>query len=158
MVAKASSTGLDHRREKKLFTLMPKVSTKGITECENMSDIDTCIRIDVKFGAMEGDLDLAQGENEIIFRHSYTEKNDDGTVTYSYESDDMDSALFLYTEVSGYQEIDGSFTEGESKYIIDNCGKDCHVLMKLSAKRLNPPPEPIKQIFLKGMDRKGKVC
>ena len=137
---------------------MRKVSTKGITECDNMSDIDSCIKIHVKFEAMKGDLDLAQGEDEIVYTHTYTEKNDDGTVTYSYESDDMDSALFLYTEDSGYQEIDGSFTEGESKYIIDNCGKDCHVLMKLSAKRLNPPPEPIKQIFLKGMDRKGKVC
>ena len=121
---------------------MPEASTEGITECDNMSDIDSCTKIEVNFDAMEGDVELTLSADEIVFKHSYTEKNDDGTITYSYQSDDMDSALFLYSESSEYPEIDGSFTEGKFKYIIDNCGKDCHVLIKLGAKRLNSQPEP----------------
>ena len=55
----------------------------------------------------------------------------------------MDSALFLYTDSHRYPEIDGSLTEEESKYIIDNCGENCHVLIKLGAKRLKSQPEPV---------------
>ena len=62
----------------------------------------------------------------------------------------MDSALFLYTESSGYPEIDGSFTVEESKYIIDNCGEGCHVLIKLGAERLNSQPEPELEPDLRG--------
>ena len=125
-----------------LFDLKPEASTEGISECDNMSDIDSCDRIDVNFDVLEEELDLTLMDDEVVFKHSYTAENDDGTVTYSYQSDDMDSALFLYSESSGYPELDGSFTVEQSKYIIDNCMEDCHVLIKLGANRLNSQPEP----------------
>ena len=125
-----------------LFTLKPGASTEGISECDKMSDIDSCDRIDVNFDVLEDELDLTLMDDEVVFKHSYTAENDDGTVTYSYQSDDMDSALFLYSESSGYPELDGSFTVEQSKYIIDNCMEDCHVLIELGANRLNSQPEP----------------
>ena len=125
-----------------LFSLKPGSSTEGISECDNMSDIDSCDRIDVNFDVLEDELDLTLMDDEVVFKHSYTAGNGDGTVTYSYQSDDMDSALFLYSESSGYPELDGSFTVEQSKYIIDNCMEDCHVLIKLGANRLNSQPEP----------------
>ena len=133
-----------------LFRLQPGASTKGISECEKMSDIDSCIKIDVDFDTLKDELDLTLVDDEVIFKHSYTEKNDDDTISYSYQSDDMDSALFLYTESSGYPEIDGSFTVEESKYIIDNCMENCHVLIKLGANRLNSQPEPEQKPALTG--------
>ena len=107
-----------------------------------MTDIDSCVRIDVNFDRLKANSDLTLVDDDIVFRHSYTEVNDDVTATFSYETDDFDSALFLYTDLSGYPEIDGSFTVEGSKYIIDNCKENCHVLIKFGTKRLPPQPEP----------------
>ena len=105
---------------KKLFKLLPKKSTKGIAECESMTDIDSCIKIDIDFDILKDESDLSLDDSGVVFKHRYTERNDDDTTTCSYETDDMDSALFLYTNSSGYHEIDGSFNVEKPKYIIDN--------------------------------------
>ena len=127
---------------KKLFKLLPNASTEGIAECESMTDIDSCIKIDIDFDILKDESDLSLDDSGVVFKHVYTEHNDDDTTTFSYETDDMDSALFLYTNSSGYHEIDGSFNHDKPKCIIDNCGENCHVLIGLGEKRLNPNPEP----------------
>ena len=77
----------------------------------------------------ESDL-LLEGE---IFRHTYTTQNpEDNSTTYAYDTDDLDSALFLYTELEGYPEIDGYFLYNGLEYRINNCGNQCgngHVLL-----------------------------
>ena len=55
----------------------------------------------------------------------------------------MDSALFLYTEEYGYPEIDGSFQFDLSEYQIDNCGLNCHVLIKLGWNILSTKPDEV---------------
>ena len=126
----------------KLFKLLPKESMRGIRECQSMTDIDSCLKIDINFDALKEKSDLTLVDDDIVFKHSYTEVNEDFTATLSYETDDLDTAVFLYSELSGYPEIGGSFTVKESKYIIDNCKEDCHVLIKMGAKMLHSKPEP----------------
>ena len=107
-----------------------------------MTDIDSCIKIKINFDALKEKSELTLVDDDIVFKHSYSEVNEDFTATLSYETDDLDTAVFLYSELSGYPEIGGSFTVKESKYIIDNCKEDCHVLIKMGAKMLHSKPEP----------------
>ena len=107
-----------------------------------MTDIDSCIKIKMNFATLMKKSDLALVDDDIVYKHSYTEINEDFTTTFSYETKDLDTAVFLYTDLSGYPEIYGSFMVKGSKYLINNCKEDCHVLIKMGAKMLHPQPEP----------------
>ena len=119
----------------------PSASTDGIRECQDL-DNESCVKINVDFDVLMAESDaLLEGE---VFRHSYTSQNQDDSMTYTYESDDLGSALFLYTETDGYPEIDGYFLTHGSEYRINNCGDQCgngHILLKLSEKMVHPDPD-----------------
>ena len=117
-----------------LFTLLPDESTQGIAECENMEDIDSCEKIDFDFELLksEGGFVL-DGET---FTHSYTNGK-----TYSYETDNYGSAVFLYNEDNGHPEVEGDLIFEGNVYRIDGCGDNCHILVKLGWDTLNSQPD-----------------
>ena len=122
-----------------LFTLLPDASTQGIAECERMTDIEFCTETEIDFEVLNEKSDfLMEG---VVFHHSYSRHNQDSTTTYSYETDNLGSAVFLYSEANGYPEVDGSLLFDGSGYRIDNCGAECHVLVKFGWNMLNPEPE-----------------
>ena len=127
--------------QRQLYTMDTSASTDGITECQDL-DNESCVKINVNFDVLMVESDtLLEGE---VFRHSYTSQNNDHSKTYAYESDDLGSALFLYTEMNGYPEIDGYFLTHGSEYRINNCGEQCgngHILLKLSEKMVHPHPD-----------------
>ena len=117
---------------KDLFTELDE-STLGIAECE-MDDIESCTKIDFDFGILkkEGDF-VVDGET---FTHSYT----DGQ-TYGYETDDYGSAVFVYNNTNGHQEVEGDLIFEGKVWRIDGCGEDCHVLVKLGWDTINSQPD-----------------
>ena len=119
---------------KELYSLDPSVSTDDIRECQEI-DNESCIKINVDFDVLKSESDIRLEGN--VFNHSYTTLNEDNSTTYAY-ADDLDSALFLYTKKYGYSEIDGYFLTQGSEYLVNNCGDECHILLKLSEKLAHP--------------------
>ena len=131
------------RRRMRLFTYDAN-SNSNINECKLMSDIDSCRRIKINFMRLKAERAITLVDQNIVYKHLYTQPNRDVTATFSYESDDFDSAVFVVSrDKSKYPKLDGSFTAGGSKYLIDNCRENCHVLIKLGSKRLHPKPDPV---------------
>ena len=122
-----------------MFTFLPEQSTAGIVECEDADGVDDCTRIDIDFSVLKDELDIAH--DGVVFKHSYTLDNGDNTVTYSYESDDFGSAVLLYTELSGHQEVVGDILFEGQMFRIDSCGPDCHVLVQFATATMNPQPD-----------------
>ena len=119
-------------------------SNGNINECKRMSDIDSCRRIKINFMRLKKEKAITLVDQNIVYKHLYTQPNRDVTATFSYETNGFDSAVFVVSrDKSGYQKLDGSFTAGGSKYLIDNCRENCHVLIKLGSKRLHPKPDPV---------------
>ena len=127
--------------QRQLYTMDTSASTDGIRECQDLNN-ESCVKIKVNFDVLMVESDtLLEGE---VFRHSYTSQNNDHSKTYAYESDDLGSALFPYTKLNGYPEIDGYFLTHGSEYRINNCGEQCgngHILLKLSEKMVHPHPD-----------------
>ena len=132
------------RRRMRLFTYDAN-SNSNINECKRMSDIDSCRRIKINFMRLKAEKPITLVDKNIVYKHLYTQLNRDVTKTFSYETNDFDSAVFVASvdAKSGYPKLDGSFTVGGSKYLIDNCKENCHVLIKLGSKRLHPKPDPV---------------
>ena len=117
---------------KDLFTELDE-STQGIAECE-MDDIESCTKIDFDFDILKNEDDfVVDGET---FTHSYT----DGQ-TYGYETDDYGSAVFVYYNTNGHQEVEGDLIFEGKVWRIDGCGEDCHVLVKLGWDTINSQPD-----------------
>ena len=99
-----------------------------------MEDIDSCAKIDFDFELLKSEgAFVMDGE---AFTHSYT----DGK-TYSYETDNYGSAVFLYDEASGHPEVEGDLIFEGNVYRIDGCGEDCHILVKLGWDTLQSLPD-----------------
>ena len=130
-------------RRMRLFTYDAN-SNSNINECKRMSDIDSCRRIKINFRRLKAEKAITLVDQNIVYKHLYTQPNRDVTATFSYETNGFDSAVFVASrDKSGYPKLDGSFTAGGSKYLIDNCRENCHVLIKLGSKRLHPKPDPV---------------
>ena len=131
------------RRRMRLFTYDDANFNSNINECKLMSDIDSCRRIKINFMRLKAEKAITLLDLNNVYMHKYTQLQRDVTKTFSYETDDFDSAVFVVSlDESGYPKLDGSFMVGESKYLIDNCKEKCHVLIKLGFKRLHPKHEP----------------
>ena len=103
-------------------------STQGISECE-MDDIDSCTRVDFNFDLLKAEDDFVlDGET---FTHSYT--NDQ---TYGYQTDDYGSAVFVYSNITGHQEVEGVLIFEGKIWRIDGCGEDCQILVKMGENTL----------------------
>ena len=127
------------RRRRRLFKYDAAKSSRNINECRQMSDIDSCKRIKINFMRLKSEKAITLLDDNIVYKHKYSQLHRDVTKTFSYETDDMDSVVFVVSlDESGYPKLDGSFTAGGSKYLIDNCGHKCHVLIKLGFKTLHP--------------------
>ena len=128
----------------RLFTYDDANSNSNIKECTHMSDIDSCRRIKINFMRLKAEKDITLLDLNVVYIHKYTQLHERGdTKTFSYQANGFDSAVFVVSvDESGYPKLDGSFTVGESKYLIDNCKKKCHVLIKLGFKTLHPKPDP----------------
>jgi hypothetical protein len=61
-----------------------------------------------------------------------------GKVHYHFQADDYSYAILTLSDDFGYPEIKGIFVymteEGSIHYDINNCGKDCHVLVKFASR------------------------
>merc|ERR1719367_1686395 len=119
----------------RLFRVLPDANTSSILECAHMEDIDSCEKIDIDFEAMSHASEVMLTEDGIVFKRSAFEvapSHGEGHV-FSFEGPDFSFAVLTYTEEPGYPDINGRFyyTKDDSSYMIDNCGEDCHVLIKL---------------------------
>ena len=122
----------------KILRVLPDANTSSILECAHMEDIDSCEKIDIDFEAMSHASEVMLTEDGIVFKRSAFEvapSYGEGHV-FSFEGPDFSFAVLTYTEEPGYPDINGRFyyTKDDSSYMIDNCGKDCHVLIKLGKK------------------------
>ena len=73
-------------------------------------------------------------EDDFVFKRKYNTQDEVGqSQSFSYEGDNFSYATLTYTEAPGYPDLNGRihYTEDGSSYMIDNCGEDCHVLIKL---------------------------
>ena len=117
---------------KDLFTELDE-STANIAEC-GMDDIESCTKIDFDFDILKNEDDfVVDGET---FTHSYT----DGQ-TYGYETDDYGSAVFVYNNTNGHQEVEGDLIFEGKVWRIDGCGENCHILVKLGWDTLQSLPD-----------------
>ena len=127
------------RRRMRLFKYDATKSSSNINECKQMPDIDSCKRIKINFKRLKAEKAITLLDDNILYKHKYTQLHRDVTKTFSYETDDLDSAVFVVSlDESRYPELDGSFTAGGSRYLIDDCKGRCHVLIKLGSKTLHP--------------------
>ena len=144
-----------------LFRLLPQDSTDGIRECANAKeDIDSCIRIEIDFGALKKSDEIVLAKDGFVFKcKSYDESG--RSQSFSYEADDFSFAVLTYTAASGYHDLNGRihYTQDGASYMIDNCGKDCHVLIKLGKilmdikEEMEPPLAPVASaLSRKGLD------
>ena len=116
-------------------------STQGISECE-MDDIDSCTRVDFNFDLLKAEDDfVVDGET---FTHSYTNGQ-----TYGYQTDDYGSAVFVYSNINGHQEVEGDLIFEGKIWRIDGCGEDCQLLVKLGENILQslPDSEPMAPVI-----------
>ena len=117
-----------------LFEVLNDANTSDIIECVHMEDIDSCIKIDFNFEAMEQSLELIMAEDGFVFKRKDNTTDENGeSRSYSYEGDDFSFAVLTYTEAAGYPDLNGRihYTKSRSSFMIDNCGQNCHILIKL---------------------------
>ena len=134
-----------------LFKLLPQDSTDGIRECANKEDIDSCIKIDIDFGALKQSDEIIMAEDGFVFKRKNFDGNERGnSQSFSYEGDDFSFAVLTYTSASGYPDLNGRihYIQDGASYMIDNCGENCHVLIKLGTslmkikEEMEPPLAP----------------
>ena len=137
-----------------LFKLLPKESTADVRECAHMEeeeDIDSCIKIDINFGVMKQSEEIIMAEDGFVFKRKAYDENESGkSQSFSYEGDDFSFAVLTYTSASGYPDLNGRihYTKDGASYMIDNCGENCHVLIKLGKvlmdikEEMEPPLAP----------------
>ena len=121
----------------KLFTVLPDANTSAILECANMQGIDSCLQVEINFDAMRHAAQVIMAEEHgIIFERAEDSgslsSDGEGTV-FSFKGEDFSYAVFTYTEAPGYPDLNGRihYTKDAASFMVDNCGKDCHVLIKL---------------------------
>ena len=118
----------------RLFKVIANADTSSILECVHMEDIDSCIKIDLNFDAMMQSDDMIMVEDDFVFKRKYSTQDEVGqSQSFSYEGANFSYAILTYTEAPGYPDLNGRihYTKDGSSYMIDNCGEDCHVLIKL---------------------------
>ena len=136
-----------------LFKLLPQDSTVDIRECAHMEDkdIDSCVKIDIDFGVLQQSEEIIMAEGGFVFKRKNYDKNESGkSQSFSYEGDDFSFAVLTYTSTSGYPDLNGRihYTQDGASYMIDNCGENCHVLIKLGKvlmdikEEMEPPLAP----------------
>ena len=121
----------------KLFTVLPDANTSTILECANMQGIDSCLKVEINFDAMRHAAEVIMAEEHgIIFERA----EDSGSLSsdgegrvFSFKGEDFSYAVLTYTEAPGYPDLNGRihYTKDAASFMVDNCGKDCHVLIKL---------------------------
>ena len=127
----------------KLFKLLPQDSTDGIRECAHMKeDIDSCIKIDIDFGVLKQSDEVVMAEDGFVFKRKTLDESGKSQ-SFSYEGEDFSFAVLTYTTTSGYPHLNGRihYTQNGVSYMIDNCGKNCHVLIKLGKTLMNVKEE-----------------
>ena len=115
-----------------LFTVLPDANTSAILECAIREGIDSCLKVEINFDAMRHAAEVIMAEEHgIIFRRV---EDSDGLFTFRGE-DDFSYAIFTYTEEPGYPDLNGQiqYTKSGASFMVNNCGKDCHVLIKLGS-------------------------
>ena len=120
-----------------LFTVLPDANTSTILECANMQGIDSCLKVEINFDAMRHAAEVIMAEEHgIIFERAEDSdslsSDGEGTV-FSFKGEDFSYAVLTYTEAPGYPDLNGRihYTKDAASFMVDNCGKDCHVLIKL---------------------------
>ena len=116
----------------KLFDVIADANTSDILECVHMEGIDSCIKIDIDFEAMLQLDDVILAKDGFSFKRKFSTE-DGQSQSFSYEGANFSYAVLTYTEAPGYPDLNGRihYTEDGASYMIDNCGEDCHVLIKL---------------------------
>ena len=128
---------------RKLFHVLPDANTSAILECANMQGIDSCVKVDVDFGAMRNASEIILAEEDgIVFKRvdggAGLSSDGEGQV-YSFRGEDFSYAVLTYTEAPGYPDLNGRihYTRDGASFMVDNCGEDCHVLIKLGESLMN---------------------
>ena len=145
-----------------LFEVLADANTSDIIECVHMEDIDSCIKIDINFEVMEGSLELIMAEDGFVFKRKDNTTDENGeSRSFSYESDDLSFAVLTYTEDYGYPDLNGRihYTKSGSSFMIDNCGENCHILIKLGEALMDvkepaelPMPSATRVSSMEGLD------
>lgn len=118
----------------RLFNVMADANTSNILECVHMEDIDSCIKIDIDFEAMMQSDDIIMAEDGFVFKRKFSTEDEIGqSQSFSYDGANFSYAVLTYTEAVGYPDLNGRihYTRDGASYMIDNCGENCHVLIKL---------------------------
>ena len=137
----------------RLFNVMADANTSNILECVHMKDIDSCTKIDIDFEAMMQSDDIIMAEDDFIFKRKYSTEDENGqSQSFSYEGANFSYAVLTYSEAPGYPDLNGRihYTKDGASYMIDNCGENCHVLIKLG-KGLMEIKEPIESPVAPGV-------
>ena len=128
---------------RKLFHVLSDANTSAILECANMQGIDSCVKVDVDFEAMRNASEIILAEEDgIVFRRADggagLSSDGEGQV-YSFRGEDFSYAVLTYTEAPGYPDLNGRihYTRDGASFMVDNCGEDCHVLIKLGESLMN---------------------
>ena len=131
----------------RLFQVLPDADTSSILECAFMKDKESCEKIDIDFDVMRNASEVVLAIDGIVFNRSAFDvpPSRDGDQVFSFEGPDFSDAVLTYSEEPGYPDLNGRFhyTKEGSSYMIDNCGSDCHVLIKKVKSEFKEPEEEI---------------
>ena len=128
---------------RKLFHVLPYANTSAILECANMQGIDSCVKVEIDFEAMRhaSEIILAEEDGIIFKRTDYSDglSSDGEGQVFSFQGEDFSYAILTYTEAPGYPDLNGRihYTRDGASFMVDNCGEDCHVLIKLGESLMN---------------------
>ena len=130
-----------------LFQVLPDANTSSILECAFMKDIESCKKIVIDYEAMHNASKVILAIDGIVFKRNTfnVPPSRDGDQVFSFEGPEFSDAVLTYSEEPGFPDLNGHFhyTKDGSSYMIDNCGSDCHVLIKMVKLEFNEPEEEI---------------
>ena len=121
---------------KKLFNVLPDANTSTILECINMQGIDSCVKVEIDFEAMRHASEIILAEEDgIVFKRVDSDdlSSNSQSQVFSFQGEDFSYAVLTYTEEPGYPDLNGRihYTKDGASFMVDNCGDNCHVLIKL---------------------------
>ena len=95
--------------------------------------------MEINFDALKhaAEVIMAEGHGIILRRVEDSDglSSDGEGRVISFRGEDSSYAIFFYTEKPGYPDLNGNiqYTKSGASFMVNNCGKDCHVLIKLGS-------------------------